>query len=62
MVREEVMNTVTNATAGAAIASPWWLHTLQATHEAVAFTLPFLGAAWIIIQMVSHFRKKKNEG
>jgi hypothetical protein len=50
------MDTLTNATAGAAVVSPWWLPSLQTAHDTVAFALPFMGAAWILMQ--AYFKLK----
>jgi hypothetical protein len=58
-----VTNTVTDIAAVCALSSPWWLHALS---DGTQFILPFLGAAWLIIQITgklypffsSLFRKK----
>lgn len=53
-----VTDIATTSTAGAAVVSPWWLPYLQTTHDGVAFVLPFLGFAWLVMQM---FYKVRNE-
>lgn len=45
------MDTVTTAGAGAAVVSPWWLPLLTSAHEAAAWLLPFMGVAWLAMQM-----------
>lgn len=58
MDQEGVMDTVTTAGAGAAIVSPWWLPLLTSAHEAAAWLLPFLGCAWLLIQIVYKIRSE----
>lgn len=48
------MDTTTHAIAGAAIVSPWWLSSL---HTGAEWLLPFMGIAWIAMQM--YFKLKK---
>lgn len=48
---------VTDGVAVAAIASPWWLPTLQSVHDWAAWALPILGAAWLLLQAFTHIRK-----
>ena len=47
MTKTEV---VTDVVAVGAIVSPWWLQTLQALHDWAAWSLPVLGAAWLLLQ------------
>jgi hypothetical protein len=47
----------TDIVAAAAIASPWWLKTLQVVHDGAAFALPILGAGWLLLQAFTHIRK-----
>lgn len=54
MGQESVMDTTTHAIAGAAIVSPWWLSSL---HTGAEWLLPFMGIAWIAMQM--YFKLKK---
>lgn len=59
MDQEGVMDTVTTAGAGAMVVSPWWLPYLHMAHDGVAYALPFLGAAWILIQMYYKVRSER---
>lgn len=45
-------DTLTTATAGAAVASPLWLPSLQTISEVASILLPILGALWLIVQIV----------
>ncbi len=49
---KEMHDHLTTATAGAAVASPFWLPTLQEVSEVASVTLPILGALWLIVQIV----------
>ena len=49
-----VVNNATNASAVAAVASPWWLPLLKSTSEYAAFILPIMGVIWLAIQMVGY--------
>lgn len=40
----------TDIIAVGAIASPWWLTTLQTIHDWAAWSLPILGAGWLLLQ------------
>lgn len=53
MTRTEI---ATDIIAVGAIASPWWLTTLQAIHDWAAWALPVLGAAWLLLQAFTHIR------
>ncbi|SFZ81645.1 hypothetical protein SAMN02983003_0612 [Devosia enhydra] len=48
-----MQNSLTNATAGAAVASPIWLPTLQTVSEIASIVLPILGVLWLVIQIVA---------
>lgn len=48
-----------NGVAYGAIMSPVWLPYVQTLSDTAALALPILGAAWLIIQMISHFKRKK---
>lgn len=48
---------VTDAVAGAAITSPWWL---DAAHTWAQWALPFLGCAWLGMQMYYKWKKERN--
>jgi len=53
---------VTETTAGAAITSPFWLDNL---HSGAQWILPFLGIAWLVMQMYYKYkteRKKDKNG
>ncbi len=54
MTRTEI---ATDVIAVGAIASPWWLKTLQAVHDGAAFVLPVLGVAWLLLQAFTHIRR-----
>ncbi len=45
--------TITNATAGAAVVSPFWLPSLQSVSEIASVLLPILGAAWLVVQIAA---------
>lgn len=49
------MEHFTTATAGAAIVSPWWLGAL---HSGAEYLLPFMGIAWIAMQMYYKIKKE----
>ena len=49
---------VTDVVAVAAIASPWWLPTLQTVHDWAAWALPIMGVLWLALQMISHIRSR----
>lgn len=40
----------TNTTAGVAVASYWWLPSLETVSQQAALWLPILGAGWLILQ------------
>lgn len=44
-------DTLTTATAGAAVASPFWLPSLQTFSEIASIMLPILGALWLLVQI-----------
>lgn len=48
----------TDAMAVAAVASPIWLPYVQEVSELSALLLPIAGLVWLVIQMISHFRKR----
>lgn len=50
-----------NAIAGAAITSPWWLPILQTWSEVAGLLLPIAGVAWLIIQIITHLVKHTKE-
>ena len=52
------MDSVTTAVAGAAVASPLWMKALDATHDIVAWSLPFMGFAWLALQMYFKIRNE----
>lgn len=54
------MDSLTTATAGAAIVSPWWLPVLSGISTAASWALPLLGCAWLIMQMYYKYQEKKN--
>lgn len=45
------MNAVNNSIAGAAVASPIWLPSLQQVSEAAGLLLPIAGCVWFAIQI-----------
>jgi hypothetical protein len=42
---------VTDVVAVAAIASPWWIPTLEQAHDGAAWVLPLLGVLWLLLQI-----------
>jgi hypothetical protein len=46
-------NVMTNAGAGAAVVSPWWLPALHDVSAFAAEIVPILGAAWLIVQIIA---------
>lgn len=50
---------ITNAVAGAAVVSPVWLPYLQTASDISTLLLPVAGLAWLLIQMVSFFIRKR---
>jgi len=51
------MNQTATATATAAITSPWWLPALHSFSSFAAELAPILGAAFLILQIVSKVRR-----
>jgi len=52
------MDSITTATAGAAIVSPWWLHALTGISTAASWALPLMGCAWLGMQMYYKYKEK----
>lgn len=52
-MREAVIDRATNAVAGAAVVSPWWLPSITEVSKAATIALPILGCAWLLIQMAA---------
>lgn len=44
---------VTTVVAAAAVGTPWWLPYLQSVSQHAALWMPILGAAWLLLQIVS---------
>lgn len=44
----------TSAVAVAALASPSWMHFLQATSDVFTILLPILGGLWLIVQILGY--------
>jgi hypothetical protein len=59
MDKEDVMETVTTAGAGAAVVSPWWLSALTHGSEAATWALPILGCSWLVMQMYFKIKKER---
>jgi hypothetical protein len=43
---------ITTASAIGAVATPWWLPTLNQVSQVCATIAPILGVAWLVIQIV----------
>lgn len=54
------MDSITTATAGAAIVSPWWLPVVTGLSTAASWALPVLGCAWLIMQMYYKWKEKND--
>jgi len=52
---------ITSVGAGAAVISPWWLPVLREWSEVAGYMLPFLGCAWLLMQM-SYWLYKRYKG
>lgn len=52
------MDRSTDVVAGAAVVSPLWFPWLDTTSQIAGMLVPILGATWLIIQIISHFRAK----
>jgi hypothetical protein len=53
MDQEGMTDTLTNTGAGVALTSYWWLPSLHALSDTAALLLPILGAAWLLVQIVT---------
>jgi hypothetical protein len=54
-----VIDKVTSGVAAGAIVSPWWLPAIEAVSNGASILLPIVGLAWLLIQIVGYFRRKK---
>ena len=61
MGEENVMDQITTAGAGVAIVSPWWLPVLNGASAAAAWLLPFLGCAWLVMQMYFKLKERNRK-
>lgn len=52
-----IVERTTNAVAGMAIASPWWLPSLAEVSRVASLMLPILGATWLVVQIVLRIRE-----
>ena len=62
------MEHATDAAAGAMVTSPMWLHAVETGHTfldgayaCAQFTLPFMGIAWLAMQMYHKHKDRKNK-
>lgn len=55
-------DTLTTATAGAAVVSPFWLPWLQTVSEMASITLPILGAVWLVVQIAAKIIEVRRRG
>ena len=53
---------LTNAAAGAAVVSPFWLPWLQQVSEIASVALPILGAIWLIVQIAAKIIEVRRRG
>ena len=63
MTPNSMSTTLTNASAGAAVTSPWWLPALNDVSTVAAEMLPILGVVWLVVQIsgyIIRLTKKKN--
>lgn len=51
MPSTDLMDTFTNAGAGAAVVSPLWLPTLHDISAGASWLLPVLGCGWLLMQI-----------
>jgi hypothetical protein len=51
---------LTSAGAGAAIASPLWLPSLQTVSDVAAMALPILGVIWLVVQITTKLIEVRN--
>ncbi len=61
MAEESVMDSITTATAGAAIVSPWWLPVFTGISTVASWLLPIMGCAWLGMQMYYKYKEKKSK-
>lgn len=54
-----VMERATNAVAGAAVVSPWWLPSMTQLSHGATIALPILGCAWLLIQIYFKVTEKR---
>jgi hypothetical protein len=50
---------VTNTIAAGAVASPWWLPSLEGISQVAALLLPVIGCAWLLLQIVWKITERK---
>ncbi len=55
------MDSITTATAGAAIVSPWWLPVFTGISTVASWLLPIMGCAWLGMQMYYKYKEKKSK-
>lgn len=54
-----IMDKITAGVAAGAVVSPWWLPAIKAVSDGASILLPIVGLAWLLIQIVAFFRRRK---
>lgn len=49
---------ITNGVALGAVSSPFWIESLEGASSLAGHLLPILGCAWLIVQMISHYKTR----
>lgn len=55
---ELLQERITNGVAVGAVASPWWIDSLNGASNLAANILPILGCAWLLMQMIGYYKNK----
>lgn len=61
MHNEGMIVKTTNGVAVAGLFMPAWLPTLGQASDVAGMLVPILSAAWLMVQIASHFRRKRDD-
>lgn len=54
-----IADRITNTVAAGAVASPWWLPSLEGVSQTAALLLPVIGVIWLVLQIVTKIMDRK---